>query len=89
MKSSVAIVLIVCGTILIAVPYIHDTVVMWQIADTAAAMGKTVRRTGDMPKHADIVCMPGGISMIIAGAISGLRSGKPDQLQDKAVEILP
>ena len=89
MKSSVAIVLIVCGTILIAVPHIHNTIVMWWVADTMVAMDKTVRLTGDIPKHADIVCMLGGITMIIVGAIAGLRSGKPEQLQNKAVETSP
>ncbi len=78
MKSSVAITMIVCGTVLIAVPYIHNTVAMQQVAGTMMALNKTVSLTADMPKHADTVCMLGGIIMIVVGAIAGLRSVKPE-----------
>ena len=89
MKSSVAIALIVCGTILVAMPYIHNTIAMGQVTETMAALNKPVNLTADMPKYADPVCMLGGIIMIIVGAIGGLRSGKPDEMWNKAVEATP
>ena len=78
MRSSVAITMIVCGTVLIAVPYIHNTVAMHQVTHTMVALNKTVNLTADMPKHADTACMLGGVIMIIVGAIAGLRTGKPE-----------
>ena len=78
MKSSVAITMIVCGTVLIAVPYIHNSVAMQQVANTMMALNKTVNLTADMPKYADTACMVGGIIMIVVGVIAGLRSAKPE-----------
>jgi len=77
MKSSVAIAMIVCGTVLIALPYIHSSVAMQQVTNTMVALGKTVNLTADMPKYADTACMLGGIIMIVVGGIAGLRSGRP------------
>ena len=74
MKASVAIALIVCGTVLISVPYIHNVVVTGQVADTMAAMNKSVNITASMPKYADTACMLGGVVMILVGSIAGLRS---------------
>ncbi|MBT7053442.1 MAG: hypothetical protein HN976_00035 [Lentisphaerae bacterium] len=78
MKSSVAIALIICGTVLIALPYIHNTVAMQQVANTMVALNKTVNLTADIPKHASTVCMLGGTIMIVVGAIAGSRTDKPD-----------
>jgi len=78
MKSSVAIAMIVCGTVLIAMPYIHNSVAMQQVTGTMVALNKPVNLTADMPKHADTACMLGGIAMIVVGAIAGLRTGKPE-----------
>ena len=76
MKSSVAIAMIVCGTILIALPYIHNTVAMQQVTHTMVALDKPVNLTADMPRHADTACLLGGILMIVVGAVAGLRSSK-------------
>ena len=76
MKSSIAVALIVCGTALIMVPYIHNTIAMEQVTATMIALKKTVDLTGDLPKYANIFCMLGGIVMVLVGAIAGLRSGK-------------
>lgn len=86
MKASVVITLIVCGTILVAIPYIHNTVAVKQLTDTMVALSKPVNLTADLPKYADIVCMTGGFMMIIAGVIAGLPSEKSSSLQSKAVE---
>ena len=74
MKSSVIIALIVCGTVLVAMPYIHNTIVMAKLTDTMVSLDKPVNLTGDLPEHADIICMVGGFVMIAAGAVAGLRS---------------
>ncbi len=66
--------MIVCGTILIAVPYIHNTLGMQEVAEAMVALGKPVNLTAHMPKYTDTVCMIGGVLMILVGAISGLRS---------------
>ena len=76
MKSSVAITMIVCGTVLIAVPYIHNTVAMQQVTDTMVALDKPVNLTASMPEYADTACMLGGLIMVVIGSIAGLRSGK-------------
>ena len=89
MKSSVAIALIVCGTILMATPYIHNGIVIGQVTDTMAAMNDTVNVSARMPRHADTACLVGGLVMILVGAIAGLRCGKPEILQRKAVEATP
>jgi len=89
MKSSVAIALIVCGTILMATPYIHNGIVIGQVTDTMIALDESVNLTARMPRHADTACMVGGFIMILVGAIAGLRSGKPEILQGKAVETTP
>jgi len=78
MKSSIAITMIVCGTILVAVPYIHNALVIKQVTSTMMALNKAVNVTSDMPRYASSVCMFGGIIMILAGAISGLWSSKSD-----------
>ena len=70
--------MIVCGTILIAVPYIHNTLALQQVTETMVALNKTVNLTADMPKYADTACMIGGIVMIVVGAIAGLRSEKTE-----------
>ena len=89
MKSSVAIALIVCGTILMATPYIHNGIVIGQVTDTMVGMGKAVNVTAHMPEYADTACMVGGLIMIVVGGIAGLRSGKAEILQPKAVETTP
>jgi hypothetical protein len=80
MKKSVAITLIICGTILIALPYLHNTIATKQVADAITALNKTVNLTADLPKYADALCMICGSLMILAGAIAGLTSsGKGDE----------
>ncbi len=70
--------MIVCGTILIAAPYIHSAVAMHQVTSTMVALNKTVSLSADMPQHADTACMLGGIIMIVVGAIAGLRAANSE-----------
>ena len=78
MKSSVAIVLIICGTVLIIVPYIHNTLLMQQVTGTMAALGRDVDLRANMPEYADAVCIVGGAVMIAVGAVAGLCRRKLD-----------
>ena len=78
MKSSVVISMIVCGTVLIALPYIFSAIAMQQVSSTMVALNKTVNLTADIPEHANTVCMLGGIAMIVIGTVAGLRGGKQD-----------
>ena len=57
MKSSIAVALIVCGTVLVAMPYIHNTIAMEQLTSTMVALNKTVNLKADLPKYADIFCI--------------------------------
>jgi hypothetical protein len=64
----------VSSTILIAIPYIHNTIAMQQVSSAMVALNKTVNLSADVPKHASTVCMLDGVSMILVGAIAGLRN---------------
>ena len=76
MKSSVAIAMIVCGTILLAVPYLHNAMVIEQITDAMVALDQSVDLKAPMFRHAAILCMLGGGLMVLVGAIAGLRTGR-------------
>jgi len=68
MKVSVAIVLIVCGTVLIIVPYVHTSFGISKTADVMIQLSKTVNLKGDLPKFYPTVCMISGLAMIFTGA---------------------
>ena len=77
MRSSVAITLIVCGTVLMVAPYIHNGISQRQVTEAMVAIGKSVNLNASMPRHAESACMLGGVLMIAAGAVGGSR-GKMD-----------
>lgn len=74
MKSSVAIAMIVCGTILVSLPHISSAIVMHEVATYMVALNKPVNLSSAFPKHTSSVCLFGGITMIIVGATSGYFS---------------
>ena len=76
MKSSVAVVLIICGTFLIVVPYITNAIAMQQVSNAMTALEKSVDLKADLPKYADPLCMIGGIIMIALGVFAGLCQRK-------------
>lgn len=76
--------MIVCGTVLIAMPYIYSTVSMQQVTTTMVALNKPVNLTADLPKYADVTSMICGILMVIVGAIAGLSSRRNEQTQTQA-----
>ena len=47
MKASVVITLIICGTVLLIIPYIHNTIAV--VTRTMAALDKNVDVTADVP----------------------------------------
>ena len=65
--------MIVCGTVLIATPYIHNAIVMGQVTDTMATLNKTVNIQSNMPEHTDTACLLGGIIMIVFGGVASLK----------------
>ena len=78
MKVSVAIALIVCGTVLIIVPYAHTSFGISKTADVMIQLSKTVNLKTGLPKSHDTVCMISGLAMILTGAISSFMKQKKD-----------
>ncbi len=76
MKSSVTITLIICGTLLVTAPYIHNSIATQQLTNTMVALGKTVNLTADVPRYANVVAMLCGFVMILFGVIAGLQKTK-------------
>lgn len=74
MKTSIAIVMILCGTVLIAAPLINNAIAMQQVTSTMVALNRTVNLTSDMPKYVNATCMATGVLMVCVGAFAGLKS---------------
>ena len=79
MRTLVAIALIVCGTALIAIPYVHSTFTTHQMADVMISLKSSADLTTSVPKYANFVCFIGGPIMIIVGALAGLLPRKSNQ----------
>jgi uncharacterized membrane protein len=76
MKVSVTITLIVCGTVLIIVPYVSHSIWMSQVADVMSQLSKPVNLKTGLPKSHDTVCMISGLAMILIGIISSFVKQK-------------
>lgn len=74
MKTSVAITLIISGTVLILAPYISTAIGTAQVAHTMSELSKPVNIKATMPEFYDTACMITGIIMILLGSISALKS---------------
>jgi hypothetical protein len=70
MKPSVAITLIICGTVLVAVPYIHNAIATSHVTRIMVALQKDVNLSGDLPEYADALCMVAGLAMVCIGVLS-------------------
>jgi hypothetical protein len=68
MKTSVTITLIVCGTVLICVPYVYNSIGTWQ----AGRLGATLR--SGLPSFYNTACLFVGIAMIVAGIMPAAKS---------------
>ena len=76
MKTPVAVTLIICGTVLIALPFVSAAGVLKQLALTMLAGRGAVGSVAGVPQYADIICMAGGAIMILLGILGGVRSEK-------------
>jgi len=77
MKTSVAITLIICGTVLLCVPHITNLTGTSQARLLLAAELEipTVNLTGVLPPYHNIACLLAGLGMIVAGIIAAAKSG--------------
>jgi len=76
MKTSVAITLIVCGTVLIVVPHIYSVIQTALVARTMAELSKEVSFGTGVQKNFNIFCVLIGVVMILAGAMSTALKSK-------------
>ena len=74
MKSSVAIALIISGTVLILVPLIHSAITTGMAAWATAMLAKDVNLTAGLPRYYYVACMIAGVAMILVGTLSALKS---------------
>jgi hypothetical protein len=75
MKTSAAIALIVCGTVLILVPHITSVIGTAQVAHLIEATQKPdVSLNGGMSPAYDFWTVVSGITMIISGVIGALKA---------------
>ncbi len=67
MKTSVATTVIICGTLLIVVPYISCAIATSQVVDAMTELAKPVSLKTGLPKSLHLVCMVLGTLMIATG----------------------
>lgn len=72
MKPSIVITVIICGTLLIVVPYVSSAIGTGQVVEAMASMGMGVNLKADLPKSIDTVCMVLGTLMIAIGIYSSV-----------------
>ena len=74
MKASVAITLIITGTILILAPYISTAVGTAQATQAMVELSRDVNLRANMPRYYDTVCLIAGVVMILAGVMGACKS---------------
>ncbi len=74
MKASVAVSLVLCGTLLILAPFVHNIVVAAMIT-VAMVKGGHASIRADLPHFEALVvaCVIAGAAMILFGVIGGFR----------------
>jgi len=77
MRSSVAVALIICGTVLILAPLIHNAIATGMVAWVMALTGKDVHLTADFPTYYYVACLIVGIAMVVIG-IGRAFGSKPE-----------
>jgi len=70
-KASVVITLIVCGTVLLIVPYIYNTMAVGQMLLARTLLDKKMV-TANLPTYGDPISMLAGLGMIAVGVAAGL-----------------
>ena len=78
MKSSVAVALIICGTVLILAPLIHNAIATGMVAWVMAFTREDVNLTADFPPYYYLACLIAGIAMVVIGVGKAFGS-KPGQ----------
>ena len=81
MKVSIAIALIVCGTVLIIAPYVSHSIGVGQVADVMSQLSKPVSLKTGLPKSYYTVCVISGLAMILTGAISSFVKQKEPSIE--------
>jgi hypothetical protein len=84
MKLKIALAMIICGTVLVALPFIFHIWAMSLLTDAMVALQKDVHLTGDLPDFANGLSMAVGIIMILVGFFTGL-SGVGSEKSSKSV----
>lgn len=73
MKALVPVTLIICGTILVSLPYLDSTISMNNMTALILATKSTVNLTGPLTRDYYTYSALGGFLMILAGALLALR----------------
>ena len=77
MKSSYAIALVVCGTVLVLTPFLTDMISVGMVAETMRAMpGHPINLTGSLPPGFNWAAIFIGAAMIVASLIASLAKPK-------------
>ena len=74
MKTPIAVTLIICGTVLIALPCVSAAGAVKQLALAMSTLGNGVGSAPVVSPYADIAYVTGGIVMILAGVIGSVIS---------------
>jgi hypothetical protein len=74
MKPSVAIALIICGTVLILSPLIHSAVLVGMAAWVMAFTHQDVKLSAHPPNYYYVACLIAGIAMVAIGTARALKS---------------
>ena len=75
MKTSVAITLIVCGTVLMCVPHVTNLVGTSQAMRCAVELElKNFSLNAGLPSYHNTACLFGGMAIIVAGIIWAVKS---------------
>ena len=73
MKPSVCIATIICGTVLLIVPYVSNAIGTLAVAATVARINKEFNLTGHMPEWYDGACFVVGLVMVLVGVAAAFR----------------
>ena len=77
MKSSVAVVLIIAGTVLILAPYISNGIGAAQVASVMVELERNVDLSVSMPFWYDAASFLVGLLMVVTGVIVSFRQNHP------------
>ena len=73
MKPSISIATIICGTVLLIVPYVSNAIGTVAVATTVAHLNKEFNLTGHMPDWYDGACFALGLVMVLVGIAAAFR----------------